>query len=306
MKLDEIASAAGLTVVGDNDMEVDAVRYAEDASEQDLAVVFTDREIKQTRAHAVLTEPRIVPADKTALYCAYGEISVSISKIAKLFSDEHETMPHYRPTLNGCFFGNDVKLGAGTQISPGTVIGDNVVIGSNTIVEPQVYIGSQTIIGNSCIIRAGAKIGAASFLHYEDHGRAKSFAGIGRTILGNGVTVGYNAVIQRGTLGDTIIDDCVLIGNLVIVAHDVWIGESSRIVCQSGIAGRAQIGSHVRIMGQSGVVDGISIGERSMIMAKSVATKNVGQGEKISGMYGRNHKEELYVHAMMRRDSLGG
>ena len=139
-----------------------------------------------------------------------------------------------------------------------------------------------------------------SFLHYDD-GKAKSFFGIGRTILNDGVQVGYNSIVQRGTLSDTVIGERTLIGNLVVIAHDVKIGSDSRIVCQSGIAGGAKIGSHVKILAQSGVVDNVEISDFATLMSKSVATKNVQRGKIISGMYGREHKDELKIQALLRR-----
>ena len=197
--------------------------------------------------------------------------------------------------------GSNVKIGEGTIIEPFVTIGDDVEIGENCLIESNVSIESGSVIGNNCVIHSGARIGAKSFLHYDENGEAKCFFGIGRTILNDGVQVGYNSIIQRGTLSETIIGERTLIGNLIVIAHDVKIGSDSHIVCQSGIAGRAKIGSHVRILAQSGVIDNVEIDDFATLMSKSVATKNIQRGKIISGMYGKEHKEELKTQALLRK-----
>ena len=91
-----------------------------------------------------------------------------------------------------------------------------------------------------------------------------------------------------------------MIGNLVVIAHDVKIDSDSHIVCQSGISGGAKIGAHVKILAQSGVIDNVAMADYSTLLSKSVATKNIQQGKIISGMYGREHKDELKIQAFLR------
>ena len=302
----EIAQKCDLTVVGDESTEVASLAYAKEASLDDMAVIFHEKDIIMTEAKVVLTEPCICMTDKTILYCIYGDLLPALGRVADYLIEigclpNYKSPLSYHPKDNGVLVGNNVLIGQETYIAPFTTIGNNVKIGSYCRIEPNVFIGSGTEIGDECVIHSGARIGADSFLHYEENGNAKCFSGIGRTILKNGVEIGYNAVIQRGTLSNTVLNDRVLIGNLVVVAHDVQIGSDSRIVCQSGIAGGAELGTHVKVLGQSGVIDGIFMGDYSTLLAKSGATKNIGCGEVVSGHYGRNHKDELRIQAMIRK-----
>lgn len=306
MKLKKLADSCHLTIVGDKERIVDSITYADEARENDIAVAFSVRDIECTKANIVLTEPIVCDTDKTLIYCAYGEIIAAVANIVQLFIKigyykDYQYMPQYTKKKNSFFVGKHVKIGKHSKIYPNVTIGDDVYIGKNCRIEAGVFIGNGTYIGNNCIIHAGACVGASSFWHYDAEGIAQCFLGTGITILGNEVQVGYNTIIQRGTISDTVIEDRVLIGDLVIIGHDVKIGNNSHIVSQAGLAGRALIGSHVKIMGQAAVAEGIKVGDYSSILAKSVATKSIRRGKKISGDYGREHKVELKVQALLRK-----
>ena len=305
MKLVNIAENFNFSIVGDKNFEIENIAYADEAGENDLAVAFSDKDISITKAKVILTEPRINFSDKIFIYCIYGEIISALAKIANFFVESglrknYNLSPKYEPK-NNFMCGNNVEIGEGTIIEPFVTIGDDVEIGENCLIESNVNIGSGSVIKNNCVIHSGAKIGAKSFLHYDEDGKAKCFLGIGRAVLNDGVQIGCNSIIQRGTLSDTVIDERTLIGNLVVIAHDVKIGADSHIVCQSGIASRAKIGSHVKILAQSGVVDNVEISDFAMLMSKSVATKDVQRGQIISGLYGKDHKSELKFQAMLRK-----
>lgn len=294
------------TVTGNGEQNVKTIRYANEASKDDIAVAFSIREIKKTQANIVLTEPIICDTDKTLVYCNFGDVIGAVAAIVRVFTklgyyNDYQYMPTYREQRSGVFIGKHVEIGKHSDIYPNVTISDDVYIGENCRIESGVFIGNGTYIGNDCIIHSGARIGASSFLHYDEEGKAQCFLGAGITILGNGVQVGCNTIIQRGTISDTVIEDRVLIGDLVVIGHDVKIGHDSHIVCQAGLAGRAVIGSHVKIMGQAGIAEGIEIADYGNVLAKSSATKNVRKGKTISGLHGREHRKELKIQALLRK-----
>ena len=277
MKLSYLAENLGFSIVGDKNFDIKNIAYADEADENDLAVAFSDKDISTTKAKVILTEPRIIFSDKIIVYCAYDEIISALAKIANFFVREG-LRKNYDLSHK-----NNFIVGEGTIIESFVTIGDDVEIGKNCLIESNVTIGGGTVIKNNCVIHSGARIGAKSFLHYDEDGMAKCFFGIGRAILNDGVQVGYNSIIQRGTLSDTIIGERTLIGNLAIVAHDV------------------KIGSHVKILAQSGVADNVVIEDCVTLLAKSAATKNIKRGKIISGMHGREHKNELKIQALLRK-----
>ncbi len=59
------------------------------------------------------------------------------------------------------------------------------------------------------------------------------------------VEIGANTVIDRATMGATIVRDGVKLDNLIQIAHNVDIGKNTVIAAQTGISGSSKIGEHV-------------------------------------------------------------
>lgn len=307
LTLQEIAQETGLGYIGDERCVVYHLAYADVATEDDLAVVRSDRELRETQARAILTEPRLDPTGRSMLCCMDGMLAASVAQVARCFI-AHGAVPDYdapityREMASGVFAGQRLTIGNGVHLAPHVTIGDDVIIGDGCIIEPNVTIGSGTVLGAGCVVRMGARIGAAAFFHYDTGGQAPAvFGGIGRTRVGCNVYIGANAVIQRGALGDTVLNDGCCIGNLVLVAHDVCIGAGAHIVCQSGIASETGIGENAWIMAQAGIRDRVHIGARAIVYAKSGVTKDVPKDTAVSGIYARPHQVNVKMQAALLR-----
>lgn len=146
----------------------------------------------------------------------------------------------------------------------------------------------------------GTIIGAESFYHYFDNG-LQEFEGLGTVIINDNVSIGSNTIIQRGTFSDTLIGARSRIGNLIDIGHDVFIGHDCKIVSQTGIASNVRIKNYVTIYGQVGVANGINIGNQAVVYAKSLVTKNIDDNQHVSGMYARDHIDELRIQAKLRK-----
>lgn len=305
IRLRDIAEALNYDVIGDASLEVTSLRYADEADENSLAVAFSTKDVTKTKARAVLLKTALVPTNKTLVYCGFEGASGALVQVARLMIDVG-IYPDYDSPIaqnprGGSMFGANVEIGEGTMIAPFVNVGEDVVIGRDCRIEPHVFIGSGTRIGDDVIIRSGARIGVNCFYHYKTLNHHESFCGVGRTIIGRGVEIGGNTVIQRGTLSDTVVGDYTLIGNLVEIAHDVKIGVGCLIVSQVGISGNVTIGDGVDIYGQAGIASGLTIGDEAVIFAKSGITRNVASGSKVSGMFGREHFQELRARAKLRK-----
>lgn len=307
LTLREIVAETGLNCLGDDTRTIQHLAYADAATAEDIAVVRSDRELRETQAHVVLTEPRLDPAGRSLLCCMHGELPAAIVAVARCFiahgeAPDYDAPITYREIACGAYAGERLHLGKNVQLAPHVTIGNDVTIGGGCIIEPDVTIGSGTVLGAHCIVRTGARLGAAAFFHYDAGGRASSaFGGIGRTRVGSNVHIGANAVIQRGALGETVLGDGCCIGNLVLVAHDVRIGAGAHIVCQSGIASETVIGSDAWIMAQAGVRDRVHVGARAIVYAKSGVIKDVPAGTAVSGIYARPHQDHLEMQAALLR-----
>ena len=298
IRLRDIAKEFDFAISGDDsELEVSSLKYAHEADENSLAIAYCEKDILKTAAQAILTEPRVLPVQKVFIFSGFKELHLAIMQIVRLFIAEG-IYPDYEKNFpqsqsNGSMFGTNVAIGEGTFIAPFVSVGENVKIGKNCRIESGVFIGSGTQIGDDVKILSGSRVGVNCHYHYGECGRHKSFCGVGRTIIGDGVQIGANSVIQRGSLSDTVIGAGTLIGNLVEIAHDVKIGEGCLIVSQVGICGNVTIGKRVQILGQAGIKNWVTVGDGAIILAKSGVTKNIRAGQKVSGMFSREHSDEL-------------
>lgn len=296
MKASKIADMLKYEYVGENDIEVDSIKMANVALESDIAVAKSYEDIVVTKAKVILSNMAVV-IGKCFIY-THENIEMASIKIAQVIN-ENQTVNGYENSIN-CVYGNNVSIGCGTKYGNYCVFGNNVVIGNNCVIGDCVSFGDGTIVGDNVIIDSGAQIGGKSNYHYiDENGVRKRFFGCGITQIANGVEIGYNTVIQRGTFNNTLIGDNTKIGNLVEIAHDVVVGENCKIISQTGIAGGVIIGRNVVIYGQCGIKENVVIGDGVVIKGKSRVTKNIPAGLIISGMHTRENKKELTLQVKL-------
>ncbi len=174
------------------------------------------------------------------------------------------------------YIGKNVHLGKGVQIYPHVFIGDNVTIGDNTILYSGVKVYYNCRIGADCILHSGAVIGADGFgFEPDEKGINRKLPQIGGVIIEDDVEIGANTTVDRAMMGNTIIHRNVKIDNLVQVAHNVEIGESTFICAQVGIAGSTKIGDHCIFTGQVGVAGHIEIADHAVFGAQSGIAGNI-------------------------------
>ena len=152
------------------------------------------------------------------------------------------------------YIGKNVKLGKGVQLYPHVYVGDDVTIGDGTVLYDGVKIYAHCKVGAQCILHAGAVVGADGFGFEPDaNGVNQKIPQIGNVIIEDDVEIGANTTIDRAMMGSTIIRRNAKIDNLVQVAHNVEVGESTFLCGQAGIAGSSKIGKHCILTGQVGV-----------------------------------------------------
>ena len=88
---------------------------------------------------------------------------------------------------------------------------------------------------------------------------------------------------DRGSIGDTIINENTFLDNQVHVAHNVKIGKNCMIAGQVGFAGSSSIGDNVSIGGQAGISGHLKIGNNVKIGGGSGVIKNVLDNSTVMG-----------------------
>ena len=180
------------------------------------------------------------------------------------------------------YIGKNVRLGKGVQIFPHSYIGDNVTIGDNTILFDGVKVYAHCVIGADCILHAGVVVGSDGFGFEPDaQGVNQKIPQIGNVIIKDDVEIGANTTIDRAMMGSTIIHRNVKIDNLVQIAHNVEVGESTFLCAQVGIAGSSKIGKHCVLAGQVGVAGHIEIADHTIFGAQTGVPNSIRK----PGMY---------------------
>lgn len=176
------------------------------------------------------------------------------------------------------YIGENVKIGNNVKIYPNTYVGDNTTIGDNSIFFAGVKLMDETVVGKNCIFHAGVVIGSDGFGFVPDENNVyNKVPQIGNVVIEDDVEIGGNTVIDRATMGSTVIKKGVKLDNLVHIAHNVVIGENSAIAGQVGIAGSAKIGKNCMMGGQVGVAGHLTIADGVKIAAQSGIGANIKQ-----------------------------
>jgi UDP-3-O-[3-hydroxymyristoyl] glucosamine N-acyltransferase len=195
----------------------------------------------------------------------------------------------------------ECEIGGASCIGALCFIGRGARIGRRTVLFPQVHIAHGVQIGNEVIIQAGSVVGSDGFGYVKHEGAYHKIPHVGAVILEDGVEIGANCGIDRGTFGETRIRRGTKLDNLIHVAHNVVIGEHTVIAAQSGISGSTQIGSHVTIAGQVGFVGHIEIGDNTTFGAQAGVTKSIPAGLTVSGYPAKEHQQARREEAALRR-----
>jgi len=201
-----------------------------------------------------------------------------------------------------CYLGENVKIGRNTKIFPNSFIGDNVQIGDDCIIYPGVKIYHDCALHNNIIIHAGTVIGSDGFgFAPQSDGSFKKVPQIGNVVIENDVEIGANTTIDRATMGSTCIKAGAKLDNLIQVAHNVEIGESTVIAAQVGVSGSTKIGKNVMIGGQAGIVGHIQIADGSRINAQSGVSKSMKEPySTVTGSPAADYTSVLRSQAVFR------
>ena len=196
-----------------------------------------------------------------------------------------------------------VSIGSDTVIYPQVYIGKNVKIGKNVMLYPGVKIYHGCEIGDNCILHANVIIGSDGFGFLPDEeGKFKKIPQIGNVILENNIEIGANTVIDRATMGSTVLKEGVKLDNLIQVAHNVEIGENTAIAAQAGIAGSTKIGKNCLIGGQAGFVGHIKVADGSKVQAQSgVAASIKEEGKAVYGSPAVPYADYLKSYAVFKQ-----
>ncbi len=201
------------------------------------------------------------------------------------------------------YVGAGASLGDGVLIYPQVFIGDNVLIGNASKLYAGVKIYHSCVIGKECVIHSNTVVGSDGFGFVRSkNGPFSKIAQVGNVCIEDYVEIGANTVIDRATMGSTLIRKGVKLDNLIQIAHNVVVGDNTAIAAQAGVAGSTQIGSNVLVGGQVGVVGHIKIADGVQIQAQSGIAANVDkEGERLYGSPAIKYIDYLKSYSVFRK-----
>lgn len=291
----EIAKYLNGEIEGDPEVVIDTVARIEEGQKGALSFLSNlnyEKYIYTTSSSAVIVNRDFRPA--SPVKATLIRVNNSYEAFASLLALYEESKPRKKgihPTAvieesatigteayigPMAYVGENVILGDGCSIHPHSRIGDNCRLGEGTIVYPGVTIYHECIIGKNCTIHAGSVIGSDGFgFAPQSDDIYKKIPQIGNVIIEDNVEIGANVVIDRATMGSTIIRKGVKLDNLIQIGHNVEVGENTVMAGQTGIAGSTKIGRSCMFGGQVGITGHVRIADGTKAAAKSGVNSNI-------------------------------
>ena len=177
------------------------------------------------------------------------------------------------------------EIGAGCVIGAQCFVGAGARVGNGTRLAPQVSFGAGCSIGERGIVHSGAVIGADGFGFAPHQGEWVKIEQLGAVRIGNDVEIGANTCIDRGALGDTVIEDGVKLDNQVQVGHNTRIGAHSAAAGCVGISGSTTIGKRCTLGGAVGVAGHLTIADDVHVTAFTGVSRSLTRAGVYSGLF---------------------
>ena len=306
--LSELADLVKGKIVGDPTMVISGVSEIQNGRESTITFLSNlkyKKYLPTTGASAVVVPEASLLDNKPGI--VHHNPQLAIAKILGEFTPKLQYTSGVNETAyvdSKAKIGKNVTIGPFSVIEAGVIIGDDSNIGSHTVIDQKTSIGKNckifsnihvyhgTNIGDNAIIHSGTVIGSDGFGFVTDQDINHKIPQNGYVIIGNDVEIGANCAIDRGTIGDTIIEDQCKLDNHVHLAHNVRLGKGCLLTAAVTIAGSVEVGEFCIFAGHVGVAPHVKIGARSVLAAKTGVSKSLTGGKVYAGMPAREIREQ--------------
>lgn len=189
--------------------------------------------------------------------------------------------------------GEGVRIGRDARIGAGCILGDHCDIGADALLHARVTLYHGTRVGARSILHSGVVLGADGFGFAPDamaaergvRGQWVKIPQLGGVLIGDDVEIGANTTVDRGALDDTTIAHGVKIDNLVMIGHNVQIGEHTAIAGCAGISGSTRIGARCTIGGAAMFAGHLTIGDDVFISGGTAVTADLPDAGRYTALY---------------------
>lgn len=301
VSLGELAVRFGCELRGDPDTRIDGVAPLAAGREHALSFLANPRyarALAATRAAAVVVDSASAAASPVPClvsnnpYATYARIAAYLFPPVPVAPGIHPSAVVDRtaridPTahVGACaVIEAGAQLGARSFVGPHCFVGAGVILGEDVRLVARVSLGERVLLGSRIVIHPGAVLGADGFGFAPDRGTFVKVPQLGGVRIGDDVEIGANTTIDRGALGDTIVEEGVKLDNLIQIAHNARIGAHTVIAASTGVSGSVSIGKRCMIGGAVGFAGHISICDDVSIAGYSVITHTIKRSGVYSGL----------------------
>jgi UDP-3-O-[3-hydroxymyristoyl] glucosamine N-acyltransferase len=300
ISLGELAVRFGCELRGDPDVRVDSIASlgaAHPGSVTFLANPKLRPVLEQTTASVVVLDKRSADASPVPSLVAANP-HATFARIATLLYPRPVAPAGIHPTA---IVSPDATVDPTAHVGPLVVIGPKVVIGArasigaHSIIEEGVVVGEDVRlvarvtlchhvqIGARSVLQPGAVIGADGFGFANDSGRWLAVPQVGSVILGPDVEIGCNTTIDRGAIGDTVLEEGVKLDNQIQIGHNCYIGAHTAMAACVGLSGSVTVGKRCMIGGMAGIVGHLSICDDVAVTGLTMVSRTITRPGVYSG-----------------------
>ncbi|MGH8228833.1 MAG: UDP-3-O-(3-hydroxymyristoyl)glucosamine N-acyltransferase [Steroidobacteraceae bacterium] len=292
MSLGELAVRFGCELRGDPGALVDGVATLAEAHGRAVAFLADARhqdQLEATRAAVVVLEREAAARCPVAALVSANP-RATFARIAALLYPRERPPAGVHPTAvvdPAAYIDASAHIGPLALVGPRARIGARAVVGPHCVVEEEasleedawlvarVFVGRAVSIGARAIVQPGAVIGADGFGFAQDAGRWVKVPQVGGVRVGPDVEIGANTTIDRGAIGDTILEEGVKLDNLIQVGHNVRIGAHTAVAGCTGISGSTSIGRRCMIGGAVSIGGWLTICDDVVLTGTTMVSRSI-------------------------------
>jgi UDP-3-O-[3-hydroxymyristoyl] glucosamine N-acyltransferase len=289
--LADLAKRLGIGLDGDGSAVVSQVATLADAGADSLCFFGDKRyldDLRATRAGAVILAERDRASCPVAALVSPNPY-LSYARAARLIHPPALVVGGVDPSAvvaagarvdASAWVGPTAVIEDGAEIGPRAFVGPGCIVGAGCVVGPdcrlvaRVTLCEGTRLGERVLIHPGAVIGREGFGFARDGDRWERIPQLGGVRLGNDVEIGANTTVDRGALGDTVIEDGAKLDNLIQIGHNCLIGENTAMAACSGISGSTRIGRNCTVAGAVGMAGHLTIADGVHFTGMAMVTRS--------------------------------